>query len=338
MEFGAHLPLISFQGERRGLAGLEQYAKLANSLGYKWLCANDHFIFSRPWLDGPTSPAAVIGSSGTMQLATTVSIPIVRVRLLPPRHLRRWISLSNGRLVVGVGPGSSPKDFAAAGIPFDERWKRLNEMVRTPRAFWDEESEGLRGKFYSTDAIVLEPRPVRQPGPPIWIGSWGSPAGLRRVARLADRWLASGYNTTPEQFGENLGGLGTELSKQGKDTATFPNGIATMWLYVTKDASATDGMIEEVLSPMLRRDVGALREKLLIGDPETCADKLSAYGRALLNGFFCDRWRPSLSSWKCFRSKSRRRYIPRDIVGLTRGEQLSRRPPDSRTRTRARRP
>ena len=47
MEFGAHLPLISFQGEHRSLADLQQYAKLAAELGYKFLRANDHFVFSR---------------------------------------------------------------------------------------------------------------------------------------------------------------------------------------------------------------------------------------------------------------------------------------------------
>jgi hypothetical protein len=31
--------------------------------------------------------------------------------------------LSGGRLVVGVGPGSSARDYAAVGIPFEERWK-----------------------------------------------------------------------------------------------------------------------------------------------------------------------------------------------------------------------
>jgi len=39
---------------------------------------------------------------------------------------------------------------------------------------------------------------VHRAGPvPLWIGSWGSAAGLRRVARLGDGWLASAYNTTP---------------------------------------------------------------------------------------------------------------------------------------------
>jgi hypothetical protein len=40
----------------------------------------------------------------------------------------------------------------------------------------------------------LEPKPLQEPTPPIWICSWGSDAGLRRVARFGDGWLASAYN------------------------------------------------------------------------------------------------------------------------------------------------
>ena len=44
----------------------------------------------------------------------------------------------------------------------------------------------FEGRFYSTRGISLEPHPYREEGPPIWIGSWGSDAGMRRVARLGD--------------------------------------------------------------------------------------------------------------------------------------------------------
>jgi hypothetical protein len=36
--------------------------------------ANDHFVFSTPWLDGPTALASVIERTGDMTPATTVSL------------------------------------------------------------------------------------------------------------------------------------------------------------------------------------------------------------------------------------------------------------------------
>jgi hypothetical protein len=76
MEYGAHLPLIEFDGTRRTLADLRAYARRAAALGYRYLCANDHLLFARPWLDGPTALAATIEASAEMTLATTVCLPL----------------------------------------------------------------------------------------------------------------------------------------------------------------------------------------------------------------------------------------------------------------------
>src|SRR5437667_6737881 len=78
VEFGVHLPLISFAGEQRSLADLIAFTEAARDLGYTHLCANDHLVSSRPWLDGPTALAAVLPRSGQMTLATTVAVPVLR--------------------------------------------------------------------------------------------------------------------------------------------------------------------------------------------------------------------------------------------------------------------
>jgi len=135
-----------------------------------------------------------------MTLATTVALPVVRGPVALAKNLAAIDLLSGGRLVVGVGPGSSARDYAAVGVPFEERWKRLDEAVQALRVLWGGEGPPYRGEFYSTEGVSLEPHPAQRSGPPIWIGSWGSEAGLRRVARLGDGWLASAYNTTLEAF------------------------------------------------------------------------------------------------------------------------------------------
>ena len=188
--------------------------------------------------------------------------------------------LSGGRLLVGVGPGSSARDYELVGVPFEERWKRLDEAVETLRAYWRADDVAFEGAFYSTAGFTLAPTPTQRPGPPIWIGSWGSPAGLRRVARLADGWLASGYNTTPELFAQAWADVQAEVTAQGRDGAQFPNGIATMWCYVTEDAARAESVLTDVLAPMLNRPPEQLREVLPIGSAEQCAQRLLAYARA----------------------------------------------------------
>jgi alkanesulfonate monooxygenase SsuD/methylene tetrahydromethanopterin reductase-like flavin-dependent oxidoreductase (luciferase family) len=280
MEYGAHLPLIDFSGKGFALTELHAYAKRASELDYTFLCANDHLLFSQPWLDGPTALAAVLEVSGAMTLATTVSIPVVRGPMVLAKTLAAIDLLSGGRLVVGVGPGSSERDYNAAGVPFEERWKRFNEVIEVLRTLWTPCSEGFEGSFYSTDGIQLEPYPAQRPAPPIWVASWGAKAGLRRVARHGDGWLASGYNTTPEGFAESLAYLSEQLSLGEKKPESFPNCIATMWMYVTENRSKAEEIFSAVLSPTLNRPLEELRERLPIGSPEMCAERLTAYAAA----------------------------------------------------------
>ena len=278
MEFGAHLPLISFGGEKRSLADLEAFTDAARGNGYTFLCTNDHLVFSRPWLDGPTALAAVLGRSGDMKLATTICLPVVRGAAPVAKWLAGVDLLSGGRTVVGVGPGSSARDHALVGLSYDERWARLEECVHALRAFF--EGSDFTGRFYATHEERLEPRPVQSPAPPIWLGSWGAKGGLRRTANLADGWLASGYNTTPERFASSLAELNAKLAEAGKDPAKFPNGIATMWTFVTDDSIKAAHMLEGVLVPMLKRPLDELRQKLPIGSPVECANRLRPYRKA----------------------------------------------------------
>ena len=72
-------------------------------------------VFSVPWLDGPTALAAMINHSGAMALATTVSLPVVRGPVPLAKTFAAIDRLSQGRLMVAVGPGSSEHDLHRSG-------------------------------------------------------------------------------------------------------------------------------------------------------------------------------------------------------------------------------
>jgi alkanesulfonate monooxygenase SsuD/methylene tetrahydromethanopterin reductase-like flavin-dependent oxidoreductase (luciferase family) len=280
IDFGAHLPLMDFGGHPYTFDHLAAYADTAARLGFNALSVNDHMVFSVPWLDGPTALAAMIEHSGDMTLATTVALPIVRGPVPLAKSLAAIDRLSDGRVVVAVGPGSSEKDFASVGLDFDERWARLDESIGALRALWRRDSPPFVGRFYSTEGISLDPRPAHPDGPPIWTGSWGSDAGLRRTARLADGWLASAYNTTPSAFGEAWARLRDLLSAEGKDPARFPNALATMWFHITEDKAEADKVMQERLVPTINRPEEVLRARLPVGPAELFAEKLSDFARA----------------------------------------------------------
>jgi alkanesulfonate monooxygenase SsuD/methylene tetrahydromethanopterin reductase-like flavin-dependent oxidoreductase (luciferase family) len=280
MDFGAHLPLMDFGGHPYTLEHLAAYTATAARLGFSALSTNDHMVFSVPWLDGPTALAAVIGHSGTMALATTVSLPVIRGPVPLAKTLAAIDRLSQGRLVVAVGPGSSQQDFDSVGVDFAERWARLEESIGALRALWRVGATPFVGRFYSTAGISLDPHPIRDEGPPIWLGSWGSETGLRRTARLADGWLASAYNTTPTLFAEAWSRLQGLLPRHGKDPESFPNALATMWFYITDDHAEADRVMRERIVPTIHRPAETLRERLPVGPAELFAEKLSAFADA----------------------------------------------------------
>jgi alkanesulfonate monooxygenase SsuD/methylene tetrahydromethanopterin reductase-like flavin-dependent oxidoreductase (luciferase family) len=279
MDFGAHLPLMDFGGSPYTLEHLVAYTQTAARTGFSALATNDHMVFSVPWLDGLTALAAVIGHSGTMTLTTTVSLPVIPGPVPLAKTLAAIDRLSEGRLVVGVGPGSSQEDFDSVGIDFAERWARLDESIGALRALWRAGATPFVGRFYSTAGISLEPHPVRTEGPAIWLGSWGAETGLRRTARLADGWLASAYNTTPILFASAWTQLQDLLPGHGKDPGSFPNALSTMWFYITDSHAEADRVMRERVVPTIHRPEELLRDRLPVGPPELFAEKLSAFAR-----------------------------------------------------------
>ncbi len=274
-----HLPQIEWDGERASLGRLIAFATAAERLGLGTITANDHIVYGRPWLDGPTALAAVLSSAPTVRLMTSVSLPVVRGPFALAKSLAALDLLSGGRLDAGLGPGSSQADYDLVGIPFAERWARFDEAVAAMRAVWDEGGPPFVGRCYDTTGITLAPRPARPKGPPIWIGSWGSAAGMRRVARLGDGWLASGYNTTPDDYTTTRAALDELLDAEGRDPTRFPSTLATVWSYVTDDVAKERAVVAR-LSQMLRRSEEEVVLRLPIGSPARCVDLLGRYQSA----------------------------------------------------------
>jgi alkanesulfonate monooxygenase SsuD/methylene tetrahydromethanopterin reductase-like flavin-dependent oxidoreductase (luciferase family) len=257
VELGVHLPLMQFGDDALSLQRLEATVDAARECGFAAVTANDHLVFQTPWLDGLAALASIAGRSGAMTLATTIALPVVRGPVALAKALTALDVLAEGQVIAGVGPGSSERDYRAAGIPFEERWKRLDEAIVRLRAL-------LRGE---DDDIVIEPRRGEIP---VWIASWGSRAGMARVARAGDGWIASAYNTTPERFEAGRAAL----------PAGFPNALATMWTWVAKDRAEGDRVLRDVLAPVLRRDPDELRSQVCVGPAGHCAELLARYAEA----------------------------------------------------------
>ena len=104
-------------------------------------------------------------------------------------------NLSGGRLILGAGVGWLEAEFAALGVPFNERGRRIDEGIAMMRAVWSDDPVSFEARWIPAviDNMRMMPKPEKPI--PIWIGGTSEPA-LKRALRL-DGW--HGSRATPEQ-------------------------------------------------------------------------------------------------------------------------------------------
>jgi alkanesulfonate monooxygenase SsuD/methylene tetrahydromethanopterin reductase-like flavin-dependent oxidoreductase (luciferase family) len=275
MRIGAHLPLADLGDGTPTGEDLRAYAGSAKDLGYATLSANDHLLWGRPWLDGPTSLASVIAAAGDLTLATSITLPVVRHPVVVAKMLTTLASLATGPIIGGLGPGSSRADYEAVGVPFDERWARFDEALPTVRALVRGEPT-TQGTYYGAESRLA---PIPDRPPEVWFGSWGSDRRLAAMAAVADGWFASAYNATPLHYGDARARLDGHLRSAGRAPDDFPDSIATVWLFVTDSRPEADHVLNDVLAPTLHRDPEKLGH-LPIGSAQHCSEALAAYAAA----------------------------------------------------------
>jgi probable F420-dependent oxidoreductase len=234
MKYGITIDRVGLAARPAPMKYLTDFARQAEQMGCAYIVVGDRF-------DSGMDPFLLFGAiaeaSGTMQLVTSVLILPPRGVLITAKQFAALDILTGGRVIAGVGTGSMYREYQMVGMPSDEIGPRFEEAVRAMRAYLTPDDASFTGRFYDTTGVSLEPKPVQKPTVPIWIGSWGRPAGLRRVARLADGWLSSAGpgHQTPEQYEKDVALLNTYLVEEGKDPATFPNAVSTMALFVSDD-------------------------------------------------------------------------------------------------------
>jgi alkanesulfonate monooxygenase SsuD/methylene tetrahydromethanopterin reductase-like flavin-dependent oxidoreductase (luciferase family) len=295
--FGVHLPVMGFnsskireEGDSFSREQILSFAQKAESLGYDSLSVNDHVVFRTSWLDAISTLSAVAAITNEIKIGTSILNIVVRNPVICAKALSTIDILSSGRLfAVGVGPGSHKGDYDICGIPFEERWKRFTEALQVLQIVWknnnkEQENSTLTnysGKYYRFEKVSVQPKPFQKPHPPIYIGSWGSSeAGLKRVAKYGDGWMASAYNITPDKFKVKWKILLSYRQALGKDIQSFENSVMSMFGYIDNDRNRAHRMAKDVLSPALGRPTEELESLLLFGSPDHCLEKIRALSEA----------------------------------------------------------
>ena len=157
----------------------------AEALGFDSTWLGEHhfcdYVMSAP----PVVLAAIAARTARIRLGTGVTL---LANLDPVRVAEDYATLdgiSNGRVELVAGRGILADTYAAFGQPVDESRERFRENLELLRQLWSETDVHWSGRFRAPlDGVTVEPRPVQQPHPPLWIGGGSSAVSVDLAAEL----------------------------------------------------------------------------------------------------------------------------------------------------------
>jgi len=159
---------------------------------------SDHIIVPKndtPWnrvFESITTLSFLSSITESIQLGSSVLLVPLRDPLVLAKQIATLDSLSNGRVIIGVGIGWNKKEFDLLGYDFKNRSKTVAENIIIMRKMW--------GGDYTKQGYSCEPMPVCDKGPPILIGGQ-SDGALKRVASIGDGWHPVGISTQEYDLG-----------------------------------------------------------------------------------------------------------------------------------------
>lgn len=163
-------------------------AAAAEESGLDSIFLGHHYLARSAFLQPVSLLGYLAAATRRVQLGLGVYLASLHNPVALAEELATLDVLSRGRLIAGLGAGYREVEYRALGIPYEQRFKRLEEAVEVMRALWSGEPITRSGLFGSIDKARLVLRPAQPGGPPLWLGAFG-PQGIARAARLGTPWL-----------------------------------------------------------------------------------------------------------------------------------------------------
>jgi alkanesulfonate monooxygenase SsuD/methylene tetrahydromethanopterin reductase-like flavin-dependent oxidoreductase (luciferase family) len=245
----------------RGTAqALANWSSRAEELGADALWAVDHLFWHEPMLECFTSL--------TVAATATQHIPIGSCVLQLPLRSAPAIAkvttalqlLSGDRMVLGLGVGSHPGEYEAAGVDYAHRGRLLDEGIRTLRACW----ENASGAYYHQ---APQGSPV-----PVWIGGV-SEAAVHRAATLGDGYVP--LFLSEADFRVQMEKLDKALAHIDRSPDEVTRAVVVMMRVGTGPNTHEDG--KAWLSKLYGLPPKAFDRHLVSGPPAQCAERLANY-------------------------------------------------------------
>ena len=180
-------------------AAVNAIGQAADDLGYESLWVGEHPVLIDP-RESPSplpphtpllDPMAVLSylacCTSRVRLGTGIVILPLRNPVILAKQVASADVLSEGRVILGIGVGYVPGEFAAIGVDFTTRGRRADEYIDALRSLWRDDQPSCHGDFTSVSGVQCRPQPVSPGGVPI-VASGTAHRALRRAVTRADGW------------------------------------------------------------------------------------------------------------------------------------------------------
>ena len=197
LRIGVSLPVREMKDD---LDAIRDFASLAEELGFTHLRIPEQIARrDSSHLHEPlTLLAYLAGLTARIELVPSVLVLPARQTALVAKQAAEIDVLSGGRLRLGIGVGSSRREFQALGQDFQNRGRRCSEQMALLKRLWTDEVVDFEGEFHQLRGVGIDPLPIQRPIP-MWIGGASVPSEpvLRRIGEHADGWFAL---CSPEEY------------------------------------------------------------------------------------------------------------------------------------------
>jgi len=239
------------------------FARRAEQAGVHSVWATDRIVDNTP--DVFVTLGAVAATTSRVLIGTTVVLGVLRPPLLVAKAATTLDVLSGGRLILGLGVGSRPEDFAATEVPIQQRGARMDELVDICKLAWSGAPVKYHGKHHTIDIGPMRELPIQQPHPPVWFGG-GAEAVLRRTARVGQGYIAS-TSSGPAGFRTAWASIGRYCADSGRALADITPAALAYASVAADREQAQQAMREHLLRSFgparLARGLGPM-----VGTPE----------------------------------------------------------------------
>jgi F420-dependent oxidoreductase-like protein len=233
-----------------------------------------HGSTEEAFLDAWTVLPALAAVTSRIRLGAMVSPVGYRNPALLARMASSLDHISGGRLNFGFGAGGYKPEYQSYGFEFIEkasiRLEQMKEALGLILGLWTNTSFTFHGKYFHVENVVLEPKPLQTPHPPILIGGVGPKVTLRIIAEMGDACNLWG---PPEEFIREREMLQRHCDEVGRDESTIEK--TTYDLVI---CAPTELELKRKIERLLPKGVESWMA--LVGTPSKLMDLVGEYERA----------------------------------------------------------